>query len=79
MIRHSDLEAEVELTHIFIPAGHDVSDHLVSIQCVLPAHDAQRDESPVDPIHTEMFRHVVSQVIFMLREARGRGMRLVQG
>jgi hypothetical protein len=62
----------VGLTHIFVPARHDVSYHLIPIQSVLSTHDAQRNEAPIDSVHTEMFRQVITQVIFVLDAQRSR-------
>ena len=58
---------KVELTGGVVPAGHDVLDHLVAVEGVGAAHDAERGEAPVDTVETEVLRQVVGQVFPLFR------------
>lgn len=55
-----------ELTCLVVPAAHDELDHLLAVQRILVAHDAQCGKTPVDGIHAQVRGEVVHQVIFAL-------------
>ena len=64
---------KVELTGGVVPAGHDVLDHLVAVEGVGAAHDAERGEAPVDTVEPEVLRQVVGQIFPLFRRGDQRG------
>ena len=54
-------------TCLAVPTAHYILYRLPRIQCLLVFHYAKRCEAPVDRVHAQVRRHVVGQVILILR------------
>lgn len=54
-------------TCLIVPAAHHILYRLLRIQRLLVFHYAKRGEAPVDRVHAQVRRHVVGQVILILR------------
>ena len=54
-------------TCLVVPAAHHILYRLLRIQRLLVFHYAKRGEAPVDRVHAQVRRHVVGQVILILR------------
>ena len=65
-----------ELTCLVVPAAHDELDHLLAIECILVAHDAQRGQAPVNGVHTQVRGEMVHQVILALGRGEAVGIRM---
>ena len=55
-------------TCLVVPAAHDKVDHLVAVEGVLVAHDAEGGEAPVDAVHAQVGGEVVRELIGALWE-----------
>lgn len=60
-------------TCFIIPAAHHIPYGLLRIQRFLVFHYAERGDAPVDSVHPQVGRHVVGQVIFILRPPQRAG------
>lgn len=67
--QRSPTEMWIEQTCLVVPTTHDKLDHLLSVQRIFMLHNTQRSQSPVDGVHSQMGRHVVDEIIFILRVA----------
>ena len=54
------------LTCFLVPTAQDKIYHFFSVKCVLPVHDTQGSESPVDSVQAQMSGHMIGKIIFVL-------------
>lgn len=60
---HPSISQRLTRTDRRDPAAHNPLDHLVLWQRVLVPHQRERRQTPVDTIHTQVFRHVIRHLV----------------